>query len=84
MTLAKKIEKVLKNELKKEDIKTVIDLAIFLKFKNRQSIWDKINEAEPEYITEKENLIIKEIMEKDDIINQDDLLQELGIKKDEL
>jgi len=36
MTLAKKIEQVLKDELKPENIKTVIEIAEFLKFKESQ------------------------------------------------
>lgn len=57
MTLAKKIEEALKNELRPEDIKTIIDMAEFLKFKENRNIWNEINEAETEYISEKENIV---------------------------
>ena len=46
MTIAKKIEEILKDELKPENIKTVIDMPEFLKFKENQNIWNKANEAE--------------------------------------
>ena len=49
MTLAKKIEQVLKDELKPENIKTVIEMAEFLKFKESQKKWNEINESEHEY-----------------------------------
>ena len=84
MSLAEKIEEVLKDELKQEDIKTVIDLAEFLKFKNEQNIWTKINEKQSEYITVKETHAIEEIIKRDEFIDQDNLLQELGINKDEV
>lgn len=61
MTLAKKIQQVLKDELKPENIKTVIDLAEFLKFKENQYISSKINEAEQEYLSEKERHILKKL-----------------------
>lgn len=84
MTLAKKIEEALKDELKPESIKTVIDMAEFLKFKENQSFWDKINESENEYVSSEERLRIEEIKLKGEFIHQDDLLKELGINKDEL
>ena len=84
MTLAKKIEEILKDELKPENIKTVIDMPEFLKFKENQNIWNKVNEAENEYISEEEHLRIEEIKLSGEFITQDDLLKELGINKDEL
>ena len=84
MTLAKKIEAVLKDELKPENIKTVIDMAEFLKLKENQSLWSKINEAESEYISEDEHIRVEEIKLKGEFISQDDLLDELGISKDEV
>ncbi|NLV89719.1 MAG: hypothetical protein GX021_10220, partial [Tissierellia bacterium] len=77
MTLAKKIEKILKDELRPENIKTVIDLAEFLKFKETQDKWNEINEREHEYITEEERLQLEEIKLKGEFIDQDDLLKEL-------
>ena len=84
MTIAKKIEEILKDELKPENIKTVIDMPEFLKFKENQNIWNKVNEAENEYISEEEHLRIEEIKLSGEFITQDDLLKELGINKDEL
>ncbi|SHI16193.1 hypothetical protein [Sporanaerobacter acetigenes] len=84
MTLAKKIEKILKDELRPENIKTVIDLAEFLKFKETQDKWDEINELEHEYITEEERLQLEESKLKGEFIDQDDLLKELGINKNEI
>jgi len=84
MTLAQKIEQVLKDELKPENIKTVIDLAEFLKFKERQKKWDEINESEHEYITAEEQAHLEEVKAKGQFIDQDELLKELGIIKDEI
>ena len=84
MTLAKKIEEILKDELKPENIKTVIDIAEYLKFKEIQNTWIKINESEHEYITEDERLKIEEIRAKGEFMDQVDLLKELGIKEDEI
>lgn len=84
MTLAKKIEQILKDELRPEDIKTVIDLAEFLKFKEAQNRWNEINESEHEYITEEERSCLEEIKLKGEFIEQDDLLKELGINKDDI
>lgn len=84
MTLAKKIEKILKDELRPENIKTVIDLAEFLKFKEAQDKWNEINELEHEYITEEERLHLEDIKLKGEFIDQDDLLKELGINKNEI
>ena len=77
----KKIEKILKDELRPENIKTVIDLAEFLKFKETQDKWNEINELEHEYITEEERLQLEEIKLKGEFIDQDDLLKELGMLK---
>ena len=84
MTIAQKIEKVLKDELKPENIKTVIEMAEFLKFKESQKKWNEINESEPEYITEKEQTHLEEVKANGEFIDQDDLLKELGINKDEI
>lgn len=84
MTLAKKIEEILKDELKPENIKTVIDIAEYLKFKERQNTWSKINESEHEYISEEERINIDEIITKGEFIDQIDLLKELGINEDEI
>ncbi len=84
MTLAQKIEKILKDELKPESIKTVIEMAEFLKFKENKNKWNEINEAEPEYITEEERTHFEEVKTKGKFIDQEELLKELGINKDEL
>jgi len=84
MTLAKKIESLLKDELKPENIKTVIDIAEYLKFKEIQGIWDKISEDEKEYITEEERNLIDQIKSNNEFISQEDLLKELGINDDEI
>lgn len=84
MTLAKKLKELLKDNLKPEDIKTVIDLAEFLKFKENQSIWAKIYESENEYISEEDQLRIEEIKLNGEFIDQENLLKELGIDKDEI
>lgn len=84
MTLAKKIEEVLKDELKSENIKTVIDMAKFLKFKENQNVWGKINDEENEYISEEEHLRIEKIKLNGEFIGEDDLLKDLRINnKDE-
>lgn len=84
MTLAQKIEQVLKDELKPENIKTVIEMAEFLKFKENQRIWNEINESEPEYITSEEQAYLEEVKSKGEFIDQKDLLKELGITEDEI
>ena len=84
MTLAKKIEEMLKDELAPEDIKTLIDVAEFLKLKRDKLLWDRINESEPEYVSEDENRRLEEIKADGEFINQGDVLKELGISKDEL
>lgn len=84
MTLAKKIQQILENELKPENIKTVIDIVEFLKFKENQNIWSKINESDSEYISEKERLYLEEIKLKGEFVDQDDLLKELGLNQDEI
>ena len=84
MTLAKKIEEILKDELAPEDIKTLIDIAEFLKLKRDKLLWDRINESEPEYVSEDENRRLEEIKADGEFINQGDVLKELGISKDEL
>lgn len=84
MTLAKKIEEALKRELKPENIKTVIDMVEFLKFKEEQNIWNKINEAEGEYISKEEHLRIEKKKTAGEFIGQDILLEDLGIAEDEI
>lgn len=84
MTLAKKIQMILKDELKPENIKTLIDMAEFLKFKENQNLWSKINEAENEYISEEEYLHIKKIKLNGEFISQEELLENLGINEDEI
>ena len=84
MTLAKRIEQLLKDELKPENIKTVIDIAEYLKFKENKSIWDKINESQEEYITDEELKHIEELKANSEFISQGDLLKELEINADEI
>lgn len=84
MTLAQKIEHILKDELKPEDIKTVIDMAEFLKFKESQKLWNEINKSEPEFITEEERARFEEVKAKGEFIDQEELLKELGINEDEI
>ena len=84
MSLAKKIEELLKDELKPENIKTVVDLAEFLRFKEKQNLWDKINESENEYITEDEIKRIEKIRLDGEFIDQDNVIKELGIDEDEI
>lgn len=84
MTLAQKIEQLLKDELKPENIKTVIDIAEYLKLKEKQSKWNKINELEKEYITDEEIKHIEKLKANSEFISQEDLLKELGINADEL
>ena len=57
MTLARKIEQILKDELKPENIKTVVEIAEFLQFKENQKKWNEINESDPEYITTEEQVM---------------------------
>lgn len=84
MTLAKKIEELLKDELEPENVKTIINITEYLKFKETQDIWDKINESEHEYISEKELNLIEKIKAQGEFISQDELLEELGINGDEI
>lgn len=84
MTLARKIEEILKGELNPDSIKTVIDIAEFLKFKENKIIWDKIKEKEHEYISEEEHQKLEEIKMNGEFIDQEDLFQELGISKDDI
>ena len=79
MTLAKKIKEVLKDELRPENIKTVIDIAEFLKLKENKNIWEKIDEEETEYISKEEYLRIEEIKLNGEFINQETLLKDLDI-----
>lgn len=79
MTLAKKIREILKDELRPEDIKTVIDIAEFLKLKENKAMWKKIDEEETEYISKEEYLRIEEIKSNGEFIDQETLLKELDI-----
>ena len=84
MTLEKKIEQILKDELRPENIKTIIDIAEFLKFKETQDKWNEINEQEHEYITEEERLQLEKVKLKGEFIDQDDVLKELKVNKNEI
>lgn len=57
-------------------------MAEFLKFKENQNVWSKINEEENEYISEEEHLSIEEIKLNGEFITQEDLLKELGLTID--
>lgn len=46
--------------------------------------WKKINEAENEYISEEESLSIEKAKLEGEFINQNILLQELGISENEI
>lgn len=59
-------------------------MAEFLKFKESQRKWNEINESELEYITAQEQAHLEEVKEKGEFIDQDDLLKELGISKDDI
>lgn len=54
-----------------------------MKFKESRIVWNTINEAEHEYISE-EDQHLEEIKINGEFIDQDDLLKELGINKDEI
>jgi len=84
MTLAQKIKQVLNNELEPENIKTLIEMAEFLKFKESEKKWNEIKEYESEYITEGERDRLEEVKAKGEFIDQDKLLKELGINEDEI
>ncbi len=84
MTLAQKIEQILKDELKPENIKTIIDLAEFLKVKEGQRKWDEIDESEHEFITAEEHAHLEEVKANGEFIDQNQLLHELGINIDEI
>lgn len=82
MTLAQRIEEILKDELKPESIKTVIEMAEFLKFKENQKKWCEINESEHEYITDDERAYLEKVKATGVFVNQEQLLKELGINQD--
>ena len=84
MTLAKRIEQLLKDELKPENIKTVIDIAEFLKLKEKQSIWKKVDEEDHEYMSKEECLRIEEIKLNGEFIDQSIFLKELDIDENEV
>ncbi|MHB8126097.1 MAG: hypothetical protein ACYDEJ_10730 [Desulfitobacteriaceae bacterium] len=56
----------------------------FLKVKESQKKWDEINESEHELITAEEQAHLEEVKIKGEFIDQDELLQELGINKNEI
>lgn len=84
MTLEKKIEQVLRNELKPENIRTIIHMTEFLKLKEDQNMWDEINKEKHGYISEDEVQRLEDIKLNGEFISQDDLLKELGINQDEI
>lgn len=84
MTLEKKIRQILKDELKPENITTIIHMTEFLKFKESENIWSEINNSEHEYISEEETKRLEEIKLNGEFIKQDNLLKELGISQDEI
>lgn len=84
MSLSKKIEEILKDELNSDNIKTVIDIAEYLKFKESKGLWNAINEEPQEYLSQEERKDLESIKSNAEFIDQEDLLIELGISKDEL
>ena len=84
MTLENKIRQILKDELKPENIRTIIHMTEFLKFKESEAIWSEINNSEHEYISEEETKRLEKIKLNGEFINQDNLLKELGISQDEI
>ena len=84
MTLEKKIRQILKDELKPENIRTIIHMTEFLKFKESENIWREINNSEHEYISDEETKRLEELKLNGEFINQDNLLKELGINQDEI
>ena len=84
MTLEKKIRQILKDELKPENITTIIHMTEFLKFKESENIWSEINKSEHEYMPEEETKRLEELKLNGEFIDQDNLLKELGISQDEI
>ena len=70
--------------MKPENIKTVIDITEYLKFKESQNLWDKINESEKEYVSDAERKHLDELKSNSEFISQEELLKELDIKDDEI
>lgn len=56
----------------------------FLKFKENQNVCNIINESDSEYISEEERLHLEEITSNCEFIDQEDLIKELRISKDEI
>lgn len=56
----------------------------FTQLKESQSIWEKIDEEDDEYISKEEYLRIEEIKLNGEFINQDTLLKELDIDEYEV
>ncbi|HHX60676.1 MAG TPA: hypothetical protein GX707_08175 [Epulopiscium sp.] len=84
MTLENKIRQILKDELKPENITTIIHMTEFLKFKESENIWSEINKLEHEYMSEEETKRLEELKLQGEFINQDSLLKELEISQDEI
>lgn len=59
-------------------------MAEFLKLKESENLWNKINESENEYISEEERVRIEKIKLNGEFISEEDLLDELGINRDEI
>ena len=84
MTLENKIKQILKDELKPENIRIIIHMIEFLKFKESENIWSEINNSEHEYILEEETKRLEEIKLSGEFISQENLLKELGISQDKI
>lgn len=56
-------------------------MAEFLKFKENQNIWNKINELEQEYLLEEARAYIEEIKLKGEFVDQDDYSSDVTSKK---
>nr|WP_242865663.1 metal-binding double selenoprotein MbdU [Desulfosporosinus sp. HMP52] len=56
----------------------------YLKVRDSQNKWDEINESEHEFVTAEEQSYLEEVKAKGQFIDQDELLKELGINKDEI
>lgn len=55
-----------------------------LTFKEKQHIWDKVDQSEHEYISKEERQRLEALKLKGEFITQKDLLNELGISEDEM
>lgn len=79
MSLAKKIEGLLKSELKPENIEKIVELAEYLIQKEANKRWEEIDNAEHEEIDDTEKSLIYKLKNEGDFISQQDALKELGI-----